>query len=256
MGSLSLLLYTEFIVIERQIHTAQLTRAIQLSQQTRHLEFKIQDMTAFSFAPGQFLSLVASKEGREITRAYSIASAPDGLQFDLCLNRVEEGFFSNLLCDMKEGEIIRFHGPHGLFTLRDPLKDSLFICTGTGVAPLRSHVHWLFQEPQRTWGREFWLIYGTRHEETIYYREEFEKLAASHPQFHYLPTLSRGRENWMGLRGYVQDQARRVILNLPEDRRSGLQAYICGLNIMVKANRALLAELGFEKKNILYERYD
>jgi len=45
-------------------------------------------------------------------------------------------------------------------------------------------------------------------------------------------------------------------LNLPEERRLELQAYICGLNVMVKANRAALAELGFEKKNILYERYD
>ena len=216
----------------------------------------MQDVPEFSFVPGQFLSLVASKEGREITRAYSIASAPDGLQFDLCLNRVEEGFFSNLLCDMQEGEMIRFHGPHGLFTLREPLMDSIFICTGTGVAPFRSYLQWLFQDPKRVEGREFWLIYGTRHEETMYYREEFERLASSHRQFHYLPTLSRGRENWMGLRGYVQDQARRLILNLPEERRSGLRAYICGLNVMVKANRTLLAELGFEKKSILYERYD
>lgn len=250
------LLYTELIVVERQIYTAQLMRAIQLSKQTRHLEFKVQDLPAFRFAPGQFLSLLAEKEGREITRAYSIASAPGGLHFDLCLNRVEEGFFSNLLCDMQEGETIRFHGPHGLFTLREPLKDSIFICTGTGVAPFRSYVQWLFQDPQRIEGREFWLIYGTRHEETIYYRQEFEKLSSSHPKFHYLPTLSRGRENWVGLRGYVQDQARRVILNLPEERRAGLQAYICGLNVMVKANRTLLTELGFEKKNILYERYD
>lgn len=216
----------------------------------------MQDAPQFSFAPGQFLSLLANKEGSEITRAYSLASAPGGLQFDLCLNRVESGYFSNLLCDMQEGKTIRFHGPHGLFTLRNPLKDSLFICTGTGVAPFRSYVQWLLSDPQRVAGREFWLIYGTRHEETIYYRDEFEKVAASQPQFHYLPTLSRGREDWMGLRGYVQDHARRIIVNLPEERRSGLQAYICGLNMMVKANRVALAELGMEKKNILYERYD
>ena len=216
----------------------------------------MQDLPQFSFAPGQFLSLLANKGGREITRAYSIASAPDGLRFDLCLNRVETGFFSNLLCDMQEGETISFHGPHGLFTLRNPLKDSIFICTGTGVAPFRSYLQWLFQDPQRVQGREFWMVYGTRQEETIYYRDEFEKLAAGCPHFHYLPTLSRGRENWMGLRGYVQDQVRRIILNLPEERRLELQAYICGLNVMVKANRAALAELGFEKKNILYERYD
>lgn len=255
MGDATPLLYTEFVV-ERQIHTAQLTRAIQLSQQTRHLEFRVKDMSAFSFLPGQFLSLVANKEGREITRAYSLASAPGGLQFDLCLNRVENGFFSNLLCDMQEGEAVSFHGPHGLFTLRNPLKDAIFICTGTGVAPFRGYVQWLFSDPQRVQGREFWLVYGTRYEETIYYRDEFERVAASYPQFHYLPTLSRGGESWTGLRGYVQEHARQIMNSLPAERRSELHAYICGLNLMVKANRAVLAELGLDRKSILYERYD
>lgn len=231
-------------------------RAIQLSHQTRHMEFVVQDTPQFSFAPGQFLSLLANKEEREITRAYSVASAPGGLQFDLCLNRVPEGFFSNLLCDMREGTTINFHGPHGLFTLRNPLKDSIFICTGTGVAPFRGYVQWLFSDPQRPQGREFWMVYGTRHEETIYYRDEFEKMAASYPRFHYLPTLSRPREDWTGLRGYVQDHVRRIMDSLPPERRSNLHAYICGLNLMVKANRAALAELGLDKKSIFYERYD
>src|SRR2546423_413486 len=117
-------------------------------------------------------------------------------------------------------------------------------------------VQCLFRDRQRTQGREFWLIYGTRHEESIYYRGEFEKVAAEYPNFHYLPTLSRGREDWPGLRGYVQEHARRIVESLPAERRTELHAYICGLNIMIKANRAVLAELGFEKKSVIYERYD
>lgn len=242
---------------ERKIYTARLKHAGRLSDQTRHLEFAVEGEDRFDFAPGQFLSLLASKEGREITRAYSVASAPGGSpQFDLCLNRVDNGFFSNLLCDMREGESVRFHGPHGTFTLRTPIQDSIFICTGTGVAPMRGFVQWLFGSPERARGHEFWLIYGTRHEDAIYYRDYFEQIAAANPSFHYLPTLSRGGESWGGLRGYVQEHARRLVESLPAERRSNLQAYICGLNAMVKANRQALAELGFEKKQIAYERYD
>ena len=54
----------------------------------------------------------------------------------------------------------------------------------------------------------------------------------------------------------MQDHVRRLVEDLPADRRGNLQAYICGLNAMVKANRTLLAELGFDKKHIVYERYD
>lgn len=242
---------------ERKIHTAQLLRAVELSEQTRHLEFAVQQVDRFDFVPGQFLSLVAPKEGREITRAYSIASAPyDSTRFDLCLNRVGEGFFSNLLCDIKEGETIRFHGPHGMFTLRTPLKNSIFICTGTGVAPFRGFIQWLFADPERSNGHEFWLVFGTRHEEAIFYRDFFEQVAAQFPNFHYIPTLSRPHQSWLGPRGYVQEHVRAIVEGLPAEKRSQLTAYICGLNDMVKANRQLLAELGLEKKNVIYERYD
>jgi len=244
-------------VAERKIYTAQLKHVAELSGQTRHLEFAVEGQERFEFTPGQFLSLLADKEGREITRAYSIASAPYARpQFDLCLNRVEDGYFSNLLCDMREGETVRFHGPHGTFTLRNPLRDSIFICTGTGVAPIRGFVQWLFDDRRRAEGHEFWLVYGTRHEDDLYYRESFERIAAAHPEFHYLPTLSRAGEGWPGLRGYVQDHVRTVVEGLPEERRHSLDAYICGLNQMVKANRTLLAELGFDKKRVVYERYD
>ncbi|HXB20346.1 MAG TPA: FAD-binding oxidoreductase [Candidatus Solibacter sp.] len=242
---------------ERKIQTAQLVHAVQLSEQTRHLEFAVQAVDRFDFVPGQFLSLVAPKEGREITRAYSIASAPyNSTGFDLCLNRVDDGFFSNLLCDIKEGETIHFHGPHGMFVLRNPLRDSIFICTGTGVAPIRGFIQWLFAEPQRSLGHDFWLVYGTRYEEDIFYRDFFQQVAAQYPNFHYVATLSRAPESWRGSQGYVQEHVRAIVEGLPPEGRSRLDAYICGLNNMVKANRQLLAELGFEKKSVIYERYD
>ena len=44
-------------------------------------------------------------DGEEITRAYSIASSPGGdNRFALCLNRVQDGYMSNFLCDMREGD--------------------------------------------------------------------------------------------------------------------------------------------------------
>lgn len=244
---------------ERKIYTAELKRAFQLSQETRHLEFSVKELERFDFIPGQFLSLLANKEDREITRAYSIASSPrSAAEFDLCLNRVDEGFFSNLLCNMREGDTVRFHGPHGLFTLRDPLQDSIFICTGTGVAPFRGFVQWLFAPEQRGLiaGREFWLVYGTRQPDSIYYREYFEQVAAENPNFHYLVTLSRADENWAGPRGYVQEHVRKIVEDIAPERRQQVHAYICGLNNMIKANRTQLTELGFERKSIIYERYD
>jgi len=254
--------------VERKLYTAHLLNKSLLSEsaQCYHLEFEVAGEERFDFLAGQFVSTVAMDgRGKQQTRAYSIASAPRGNQFDLCLNRVEGGFFSNLLADLTPGQDVQFHGPHGLFVLPQPLTDIVMIATGTGVAPMRSFVEQLFpsETEDRSEGRAIWLVYGTRHETELYYQKYFERIAAAHPNFHYVATLSRPHEGWSGLRGYVQQHVRTCLENyqgkhLPsgEGAPLPLHAYICGLNDMVSANRDLLKEMGLEKKQIHFERYD
>ena len=236
-----------------QTHTARLVRSVPLSEPTKHLEFEMEGVPHFGFVPGQWLSLKQTRaDGEELTRAYSIASPPaDDRRFGLCLNRVQDGFMSNFLCDMKEGEQIACQGPFGDFILRPPLRDTIFIATGTGIAPFRSMLHWLLTDPSRHQGRSFFLLFGSRTEKDIYYHQEFLQLAADHANFDYLPTLSRGGPEWKGLRGYVQQHVPGIAQG-----RAEMNAYICGLDRMIKANRELLKELGWDRKSIRYEKYD
>lgn len=234
--------------------TATLTKSVHLSAETKHLEFETNQLTEFKFTAGQFVTIREPKpDGKIHSRAYSIASPPrDNPTFDICLNRVESGFMSNWLCDLEVGASITFHGPHGLFVMREPKADAIFIATGTGVAPFRSMAQWLFADPQRNQAHHYWLVFGTRYEDGLYYNNEFEEMQQRHPNFHYVATLSRCRDDWQGCRGYVQDHVRQIVTDHPDT-----QAYICGLNDMVDANRKLLTEeFGWDKKRIVFERYD
>lgn len=238
----------------RKLMTAELTKSILISPDSKHLEFRVNGVDEFRFVAGQFVSIVQPRpDGKMHTRAYSIASPPrTDATFDLCLNRVEEGFMSNWLCDIEVGATVQLHGPHGLFVMREPKQDAVFIATGTGVAPFRSMAQWLFAAPERNQGHEYWLVFGTRYEHGVYYRQEFEELDRQHPNFHYVCTLSRCGDDWQGCRGYVQDHVREIV-----GRRTDMEAYICGLNDMVDANRKLLKdELGWDRKHIVFERYD
>jgi ferredoxin-NADP reductase len=232
---------------------ARLLRSVPLSEFTKHLELEVSGVTRFGFVPGQWLSVKATTpEGEEMTRAYSIASPPsENGHFAFCLNRVQDGFMSNYLCSLDEGAKIAFQGPFGDFILRPPLRDTMFIATGTGIAPFRSMLNWLLAESDRHQGHEFWLLFGARREQDIYYREEFEHLAAGHANFHFLPTLSRGEAEWKGLRGYVQVHLPAIV-----GARTDMHAYICGLDKMIKANRELLKSLGWDRASIRYEKYD
>jgi len=233
--------------------TARLTRSVSLSDQTKHLEFAMQGIPRFDFVAGQWLSLKhRHSAGQEITRAYSIASPPEeGPGFALCLNRVPHGFMSNFLCDLRAGEELSCQGPFGDFILRPPVRDTIFIATGTGIAPFRSMLHWIFGKDARHQGKQFWLLFGSRFERDIYYHQEFVRLATEHSNFHYLPTLSRGDTEWTGRRGYVQEHVRATLAG-----RTDILAYVCGLDKMIQANRDLLESLGWERKAIRYEKYD
>jgi ferredoxin-NADP reductase len=235
-----------------QTFRARLTRSIALTEFTRHLELQVTSADHFGFVPGQWLSTKASTpEGEEITRAYSIASPPANGNFAFCLNRVQDGFMSNHLCNLPEGTEVTFQGPFGNFILHPPMRDTLFVATGTGIAPIRSMLHWLLADPERHAGRELWLLFGARTENDLYYREEFRRLAADHENFHFLPTLSRATPDWRGLQGYVQEHVQAIVAG-----RQDMQTYICGLARMVKANRDLLKGLGWDRTAIHYERYD
>jgi ferredoxin-NADP reductase len=239
--------------MERQLYTARLEHSRVLSDRTKHLAFRVAELPRFDFQAGQFISMKAMHDGHELTRAYSIASPPRGdSSFDLCLNRVDTGFFSNFLCDLREGGEVKFHGPHGYFVMKQPVRSSIFVATGTGVAPIRGMVQWLFASSERHAGHDFWLVFGSRHEHDLYYADEFRALARDHSNFHFLPTLSRAEPNWDGARGYVQEHVRALGAG-----KVDWDAYICGLKDMVVANRDLLIkELGWERRSVLYERFD
>jgi len=226
---------------------ARLIESREIAPATRHFEFETPEWKA-AFVPGQFLSVTAAINGDDITRAYSIASAPGGDRFALCANLVQEGFLSPFLFSLKTGDEIDFRGPYGAFILRRPVSDSIFVATGTGIAPFRSMLltH-LAEDPDR----QFTLIFGVRHEYGLLYHDELNALARAHPNFHYVPTLTRPPENWAGLAGRVQQPA----IDALGDRRD-VDVYICGLRAMVDDMRSRLKLLGLDRKRIIYEKYD
>jgi CDP-4-dehydro-6-deoxyglucose reductase len=202
------------------------------------------------FEPGQFLSFTEELNGKKITRAYSIASPPDGNRVELCLNRVQDGLFSPYLFELAPGDEVEFKGPYGAFVWRQPITDSVLVAAGTGIAPIRSMLLSLHRKPEPP-PVGLLLLFGVRHEHGLLYREEFESLAGSNPNFRFWPTLSRPHEGWQGRSGWVQTHLAEAL----GDRRD-LNVYVCGLREMVDSVRAMLKEMGVDRKRIIFEKYD
>lgn len=227
---------------------ATLVESHELAPEVRHFVFQAPEVKQLRFKPGQFVSFEETLDGKKITRAYSIASLPAGNRFELCLNLVHEGHFSPHLFAMKPGDSVEMTDPLGFFVVRNPSKDAVFVATGTGIAPFRSMAPDYLMHPQ---AKELTLVFGARHERTIYYRHEFEALAERYSHFRFWPTLSRPEPSWSGRTGHVQLHLLEAI-----GARRDLDVYICGLKTMVDDIRAILKQMGFDRKQIIFEKYD
>lgn len=228
--------------MERLIYTASITgkRLIAAPSSTYLLDFECE--AEFDYLAGQFVSVVIDStypEGhpragqpREETRAYSLADAPRGRNIQLCFNVA--GAFSAMLSRLEAGDTVRFHGPHGTFTRREGQAPALYFGAEAGIVPIRSIVRDAVPA-----GSTVMQAAATR--EDLIFRDEFGSAAG----LRYLPLVAPDST-------FIQQQVRNLLAERPEIQT----AYLCGLNTMIGPLREMLKSSGWDRRQIVFERYD
>lgn len=235
-----------------------ITRIENETQSTKRFWIKVPEVETFDFKAGQFvtLDLPIHEKINKRWRSYSIASWPDGTNvIELLIVLLEKGAGSTYMFnEVREGTEVIFRGPQGVFTLPEPIdKDLYFICTGTGIAPFRSMIHYI--QEHGVPHKKIYLIFGTRTMQDILYLDEMRRLEQEIENLHYIPTLSR--EKWEGCCGYVHA----VYENLVHEKMVGsdplppARFYLCGWKDMISEAKKRIAELGYDRKDIIQELY-
>lgn len=235
---------------------ATLVSARLVTPRVRELVFERADQRPFTFRSGQWVSLVLpllDEKGRPLRRSYSISSVPGaGSRFELVVTRVDDGVGSTFLHQAPVGTRLEVKGPQGTFLRAPDAGPSLFVATGTGVAPFRGMVHDALAAGR---GEPLWVLFGVRSPADALYREEFEALALAHPNLRFLLSMSRPPPEWTGRSGYVQTHVLELwqalaVLGHPH-------AYICGVKKMLLEVRGVLkAQAGAERQQLHLESYD
>lgn len=227
------------------------TKIEQATPNTRRYWIELPETESFEFRPGQFvtLDLPIHEQRNRRWRSYSIASMPDGSNvIELVIVYVEHGAGTRYFFEeVSEGTELTLRGPHGVFVLPQSLDRDLFlICTGTGIAPFRSMMHYVHHHnlPHQN----IHLIFGCRTQQDLLYVDEMRELAAKLPGFQYHPTLSR--ETWTGRQGYVHTIYEELCAGKPP-----AQFMLCGWRNMIDEAKERLLALGYDKKDIHLELY-
>lgn len=231
--------------------TGKVIRIQEQTQDTRSFFIAVPELAILNFKPGQFvtLDLPIHEKPNKRWRSYSIASSPDGSNvFELIIVLDKNGTGTPYLFnEVAVGSELKFRGPQGVFTLKEPLdKDLVLICTGTGIAPFRSMLHYIKNNKLEHKG--IYLLFGCRTKSSLLYHKEMVNLQEEIPGFNYIPVLSR--ELWDGQTGYVHP----VYELLCIDKRPA-QFYLCGWKGMIDEARKRITDMGYDKKEIHYEIY-
>jgi ferredoxin-NADP reductase len=223
---------------------------------TRRFWIQIPALEKFDFKPGQFVTLdlpIHEKKNKR-WRSYSIASAPDGTNvFELVIVLLEDGAGTNYLFnEAKEGSQILLRGPQGVFTLPQILdKDLFLICTGTGIAPFRSMVHYIHKH--NIDHKNIYLIFGCRKDEDALYGSELEELEKHLSSFFYLPAFSREVSAPGKRTGYVHSVYEEILLQ--GKPKPGAKFFLCGWKNMIDEAKQRIMAIGYDRKDIHLELY-
>lgn len=199
-----------------------------------------------------------------IVRAYSMANFPLEIGKIMLNVRIATppanppglppGKMSSYIFALKPGDKVTISGPYGEFFAKKTNNEMVFIGGGAGMAPMRSHIFDQLLRLNSTRKMTFW--YGARSLREIFYKEDFDKLAAEHKNFTWNVALSEPlpEDNWKGYVGFIHQVLYDNYLKnhpAPED----CEYYICGPPMMNSAVLNLLHNLGIEPENILLDDF-
>ncbi|GLS82758.1 NADH:ubiquinone reductase (Na(+)-transporting) subunit F [Paraferrimonas haliotis] len=207
---------------------------------------------------------VESKVDEETIRAYSMANYPEEEGIIMLNVRIATppprnlslpaGKMSSYIWSLKEGDKVTISGPFGEFFAKETDAEMVFIGGGAGMAPMRSHI---FDQLRRLASKRkitFW--YGARSEREMFYKEDFDKLAAENENFTWHVALSdpQPEDNWTGMTGFIHNVLYENYLkdhDAPED----CEFYMCGPPMMNAAVIGMLKDLGVEDENIMLDDF-
>ncbi len=215
---------------------------------------RFQPQKKFTYDAGQFLSIyVPHPDGhsRPLRRPYSFNCPPEVAKkegYELCVKVVQNGVGSNYLAQMKPGSTFMATAPYGDFLfIPRPGRVACFICTGTGVAPIKAILESKFFQANRP--ERVIILFGARTEDEIIYPGLFESLG-----IHTVNCISDPQDsNKLHYRGRVTDYLR----NAPKNFEwHATDYYICGNGQMIdEVYRILFHERGVEAAAISKEAY-
>lgn len=196
-------------------------------------------------------------------RNYSLATNPakdTQLRFNVRLATPPRGVTCNAgvgssyVFGLKPGDTVTAIGPFGEFHIKETEREMVYLGGGAGMAPLRSHLSYLFETQKIASRVSYW--YGARSLQEMFYQDYFENLAKQNGNFTFHVALSEPQpeDEWKSHTGFIHDVLRREYLDSHPDPTS-IDYFLCGPPMMIQAAVTMLKNLGVPTEQIAFDEF-
>jgi ring-1,2-phenylacetyl-CoA epoxidase subunit PaaE len=240
-------------------HTLRIAEVIAETADAKSIRFELPEdlRQAFSFKPGQHLTLKADIAGEDVRRTYSLCVSPQDDELKVTVKRIAGGVFSNWANDnLKPGDQIEVMAPHGSFTWDfQPGARNHYVgfAGGSGITPVISLLKTaLTTEPES----RFTLFYGNRDSASVIFLEELAGLKnrfMGRLQVHHF--LAEESEDIELFNGMLDRTKCELVLGTLVDPEEVDAFFICGPGPMMDAADEALRSIGIPHERILIERF-
>ncbi len=224
---------------------------IQQTENAVEIVFNQPKNAPLSYKSGQFLTLIIKVGKEEFRRSYSICSsyATQQATISVLVKRVEGGKISNLLNNsIKKGDLIDILTPTGTFAPEILPNNQYFLFAGgSGITPMMSILQSVLHTQPTS---EICLIYASRNEENILFREKLQHLQNEFGNklkvFH---VLSRPSATWTENQGFTGRLIAEVVEKIVKENTSqtlSKQYLMCGTTGMMETITHTFEKLGLQ----------
>jgi len=215
--------------------------------------------SGFNFKAGQFLTLRATIDGKDVRRSYSISSSQNAYAqngtLEVGIRPVQGGVFSNWAASkLKVGDVLRVMPADGRFIVQRPRAiHRVGFAAGSGITPILSILASTLEEQTES---KFTLVYGNRRMDSVMFNEALQDLKDRYPnRLTLIHVLSRQAQEVPLLEGRIDEAKVKEIVNSLLPAASMDEVFICGPEAMIEATEKALLEVGVPERNIRTERF-
>lgn len=257
-----------------EFHSLKISKIVSETVDTKtiYLEIPTNLKEEYNHLPGQYLTVRAEINGKELRRAYSICTSPGSDVLGITIKKVKKGIMSSFLNEnVKEGDFLNVMTPEGNFIVKtDHLssRDHYFVAAGSGITPIISMIETILEhEPKSV----CYLLYGSRDENSIIFKNQLEQIAKKYEDQlfvqHVLSQPSKikpggiaglfGKKvsEWKGMKGRITESHCSEFFKSFEPKNIDRHYYVCGPGDMIEKVVGFLQSRHIDNKKIHKEYF-